>query len=126
MLPYTYQFLISAAGTIVVEAIVFFLLIRKVFKIDSQRMSFPQLFSSSVFANLNTLPYVWYVIPILTFWNLGRAVTIGELFAFVAEAIFYVILLRLSAKRAIIASFLCNASSFVFVLPVLRAFRLLS
>ncbi len=126
MLPYTYRFLFSLLGTFIIETGVLILLVRKAFGINDRHLTLKVIVCAGIFANLSTIAYVWYVIPILTFWNLSSAIAIGEVFALAMEAAFYAIFLKFSMKRALFVSFLCNLSSFVFVLPILRALHLLS
>lgn len=126
MIPYTYQFLFSLLGTIVIETGVLIFLVRAIFKMDYRTLPISVLLGAGVFANMSTIAYVWYVIPILTFWNLPYAVAIGEVFAFLMEAIFYAVFLKFNIKRALLISFLCNASSFILMLPLLKAFVFLS
>ncbi len=126
MIPYTYQFLFSLFGTVVIETAVLIILVRLIFKIDQQKIELKVLLTAGVFANLSTISYVWYVIPILTFWNLPLAIAIGEIFAFLMEAIFYEVFLKFNFKRALMVSFLCNISSFILMTPLLKAFILFS
>lgn len=126
MIPYTYQFLFSLLGTIVIETAVLIFLTRAVFKINRDRLSLGTLLGAGVFANMSTISYVWYIIPILTFWNLPLAITIGEIFAFLMETVFYAVFLKLGTKKSLMLSFLCNASSFVLMIPLLKAFVLFS
>lgn len=126
MIPYTSQFLFSLLGTILIETAVLIFLTRVIFKIKQDRLPLGTLLGAGVFANMSTISYVWYVIPILTFWDLPVAITIGEIFAFLAEAIFYALFLKLGIKKALLLSLLCNASSFVLMTPLLKAFTLFS
>jgi len=63
-----------------------------------------------------TLPYVWFVFPMLAS---GTAyVVFAELFAFAAETIGCKLILRVDWKRAAALSFICNAGSFLLGLLV--------
>jgi uncharacterized protein (DUF2062 family) len=64
-------------------------------------------------ANSITLPFVWFVFPLLGLgWALQTA--LAELFAFVCEAIFYKIAFaKIGWKDAFMVSLACNSFSFV-------------
>jgi len=72
---------------------------------------------NSLIVNTMTLPFVWFVFPILLGTSLGYAAQFAssELFAFAGEALLYWKLFpSLKLKDAVIASFVCNLFSFLF------------
>lgn len=118
MLTYVHQFLLSWAFTIVVETAVFIALVRIGFKIPRKRISTTKLLLGGLFASSITIPWVWFVFPVLFYSSITVAVAIGEAFAFVMEAIFYVFAFEFSVRRAILISLVANAASFLLGLIV--------
>ncbi len=116
MLEYTYKFFFYSACTIVIETVVLFLLIRKGFKIDGSTVATKKIIIAGIFASMITLPYVWYILPILVYWSYGLQVIFSEVLAVVVEALFYGLFLIPRWKRAIVLSVICNAVSFFLML----------
>lgn len=115
MIEYTRHFLVALLLNILVETSVIILLVRRIFKVKQEEIATVRLVLASVFANSLTLPYVWYIFPILIYRSYTGAIGVGEFFAFIAEALFYFVFLKLNLKRSIIVSFLANAASFLLV-----------
>ncbi len=94
--------------TVLVETLILYLLLRK-------RYPAPAIIRNSVVANSLTLPFVWFVFPVLgsgLSWVLLTAV--AELFAFGAEAAVYRVLFqRMDWADAARMSFICNLLSFL-------------
>jgi hypothetical protein len=66
----------------------------------------------ALFANLVTHPLVWFFFPLLPIRYVA-IVTVSELWAFGAEAWFYATIVSgLGPSRALLTSFLANATSF--------------
>jgi hypothetical protein len=79
-----------------------------------KKWNVPRRWLYILFINLITLPFVWFIFPLLD--NLIIAIGLGEFFAFMAEAIFYMYALRkdgLTGRQAIILSLVANTSSFL-------------
>ncbi len=79
-----------------------------------KKWNIPRRWFLILFINLITLPFVWFIFPF--FSNLILVVGLGELFAFTAEAIFYMYALQkdgLTKPQAIILSLAANAGSFL-------------
>ncbi|MCX6768383.1 MAG: hypothetical protein NTY83_00865 [Candidatus Micrarchaeota archaeon] len=94
--------------TVLVETLILYLLLRK-------RYPAPAIIRNSVVANSLTLPFVWFVFPVLgsgLSWALLTAV--AELFAFGAEAALYRALFgKMGWADAARVSFVCNLLSLV-------------
>ena len=106
MLIYTSHFLSALLFTVVIETLVVFLLcllLKKDFRI----------LIVSVLGNICTLPYVWFVFPVMFWYSSNLIVVSGELTAFLFEAILYKFLGKLSWKMAFFFSFVANLASFV-------------
>lgn len=71
-------------------------------------------FALVVFAQLATHPLVWFVFPRIVGLTGNGAMALAELWAWVAEAAFYALVLRdLSPTRALAISALANGASVV-------------
>ena len=66
--------------------------------------------------SLATLPYVWFIFPMLA--SGAAYVALAELFAFSSEAIGYKFILRVDWRRASALSLICNACSFLLGLLI--------
>lgn len=69
-----------------------------------------RLLLCAVFATLATHPVVWFVFPHLPLRYVPM-VELSELWAFLAEAVFYWLVLRARVERAVLGSALANAAS---------------
>lgn len=112
MVSYTHRFITSFVFTITVETILLFLLVRFVFKIKKSRISAKEIIFAGFFASFATIPYVWFVFPYLAQWPRGVSIIYSEAFAFIVEALFYNLFLKLDAKKSVMVSAICNLSSF--------------
>lgn len=111
MQHYTYSFILYLIVTLFTESVTVFLLLRFSFGVKKQLLSGKEILSATVFANLLTLPYVWFVFPYLII-NFFTAIWISEILVFIVEAIFYKIYLRLSYRNALLVSLIANVVSF--------------
>jgi hypothetical protein len=113
MLTYVHQFLFSWVFTLFVETLVFIALVRQYFKIPKTDISLMRLITGGVFASTITIPFVWFIFPVLIYNSIVVAVVVGEVFAFVVEAIFYVFAFKFSVRQAVLISLFANAASFL-------------
>jgi hypothetical protein len=67
----------------------------------------------SIFGNLCTVPYVWFVFPTIFWYSSGLILISGESFAFLFEAVLYKYLGKLTWKMALLFSLLANAASYL-------------
>lgn len=83
-----------------------------------QKIPWPLFILGIAFASLLTLPYVWFVFPIIQpRWLFGL---IAELFAWIMEAIFYRLTFQIVLKKAFVFSFLLNLFSFLLGLLIFQ------
>lgn len=113
MIIYTYQFLFYLVFTIIVETAVLFFFTRKFLKIDSEKTKNAKIIFSGIFASFSTIPYVWYVFPILIYWSENLAITLGEIFAIFVESIIFYFILGINYKKVLFVSFVANIISFL-------------
>ncbi len=67
-----------------------------------------------------TLPYVWFIFPVVFSENYMVYVVSSEIIVFIVEAIFYYFFLKIDWKQSFISSFLCNLASYLFGIYVLN------
>ncbi len=92
--------------TLLIETIILFLILRNKYPIKV-------IIVNSLIANTLTHPMVWFIFPL---FGLGYALQIAasEIFAFVVEAILYLLLFeKVGWLRAVSISLLCNLVSFL-------------
>jgi len=113
---YEQLFIYALFFTVAVETAALFLSARFLFKMKQKEAPDALLLFCGVALSFATLPYVWFVFPMLAS---GTAyVALAEAFAFAAEAIGYQFILKVGWKRALALSFICNAASFLLGLLV--------
>jgi len=97
--------------TIAIETAVLYL---SLYHILGKRYEARLIIRNSIIASSLTLPFVWFFFPRI---GLGYplSLALSELFAFGAESAVYRFLFpRMDWRDAMIASFICNLSSFLF------------
>jgi hypothetical protein len=108
-MTYLYNFFSALIFTVIIETITLFLLFRYYFK-DKENSRGKVIFSG-FFASFATIPYVWFIFPILIARSYDLYLLTAESFAFMVEAVFYRQVLKISWARAFLASFICNLIS---------------
>jgi len=111
MLIYTYRFLFALVFTVFIETIVLWVFIRKIFKFKDGRFSTSNIIFAGIMASFSTIPYVWYVFPILIYWSFKLSLILSEAFAILVEAIFYRFYFDVKFRYSLLISFVCNLSS---------------
>lgn len=97
------------ALTVVVEVPIVVLLLR-----GQARVGVPRLGILALYANLASHPLVWFVFTQLFLVGTPEYVAAAEGWAFGIEALFYAVAVPgVSARRAVVASLLANATSFL-------------
>jgi len=106
------QFAVALILTITIEAIVLFLILHKERKASDIAVN-------AVVASTLTLPFVWFVFGGLALpWAVKTGMAEG--FAVLVEAGFYKLAFRgMALEKALMASFICNAASFIIGLIIL-------
>jgi hypothetical protein len=114
---YEYKFLISLLLTIIVEIISLFILIKFFFK--KEKIKNQILFFAGFLCSFATLPYLWFIIPLLVKTRLPY-ILIGEIFVVLIESFIIFFMLKINYKKSIIISFICNIISFLLGLLLLN------
>lgn len=110
-MDYLSLFFFSLFFTILAETLALFLLARRWFCWPQRRMPGRLLLFAGILASACTLPYVWFVFPALFASRLPYIIA-AESFAVLAEALIYLMVLRIPLKEAFLLSLACNALSF--------------
>jgi len=112
-------FLLCLLITIVLESLMLFLLIRNIFKIKKEELNNTILIFSGFYASFSTLPYLHFIAPVM-FNNSLYLIIFGEFLVFIIESLFYKFILKLSMKKCLLISFLCNLFSYFIGLIILK------
>jgi hypothetical protein len=109
----TYEQLFAGAlfFTVLVETAMLFICARLLFRMGAREAPDALLLFCGIFLSFATLPYVWFIFPLMA--SGAVYVALAELFAFAAEAIGYKFILSVDWRRAAALSFICNACSFL-------------
>jgi hypothetical protein len=111
MLAYTYRFLFALVFTIFIETIILWIFIRKIFKFKKGRFNNLNIIFAGIMTSFSTIPYVWYIFPILIYWSFKLSLILSEVFAFLVEAVFYRFYFDVKFKYSLLISFVCNLFS---------------
>lgn len=117
---YALQFLAALLVTQLSELpVVWYLLSRHVAD-NGERLGAGRIATACFFANMATLPYLWFVYPEI--FPYRAAITLGEATALFAEALLYMILLRVSLRSAFFCSLVANVFSVLVGLVIMPPF----
>lgn len=109
-MEYEIGFLKALLLTIIVETAVLFLLFKLYFK--TLKISNWILLLTGILATLATLPYLWFIFPLFIHVKLWYIV-VSELSAIVIESVIILGLLKINYPKALLVSFVCNATSYL-------------
>jgi len=101
--------------TILIETIVLFIIFKT--RLKKLQVKNSVLLLVGFLASFSTLPYVWFVLPILIKPTLLYMI-LSELSVILIESIIIWKLLTVDYKRAVLISFICNLTSFLFGLLI--------
>lgn len=113
---YEYLFLQSLLLTIVFETATLFMLFTTIFK--TEKVKPLHILFCGWICSFATLPYLWFIAPLFLQTKV-LYLTIGELSVTLLESVIIWGVLRISLRRAAIASFACNAISFLLGLLIM-------
>jgi hypothetical protein len=101
--------------TILIETVVLFI----IFKTRLKKIPIKNgiLLLTGILTSFSTLPYIWFVLPIFIKPTLLYMI-IGELSVVFVESIIIWRLLTIDFKKAVVISFICNLTSFLFGLLI--------
>ncbi len=105
---YLDKFLLAWVITVVSETVILTVLFRRFSKETNAGI----VIIASIFASSLTLPYVWFVFPFVFLGHYFLGLILSELFAWLVEACFYRMSLRLAWKKALAFSLIANAVSY--------------
>jgi hypothetical protein len=114
---YIIAFVKGFAITQSVEIPVVWYLLARHFRLQGQAVPAGRIVAAAFFANMATLPYLWFVYPEML--GYAGSVALGELTAWLAEALLYRSLLGASLSAALLASLAANVCSVLVGLVVM-------
>jgi len=122
MLEHSYlvAFFKGFAFTQAVEIPVVWYLLSRNFRQIGKIVIHRRIIASAFFANMATLPYLWFVYPELLDYT--SSVVLGEATALVAEALFYYLILGVPLRVAAFTSFAANSCSVLIGLLIMPPF----
>jgi len=101
------EFLVAYALTLAIETTALFLLLRS-------RYGAALITRNSIIASSLTLPFVWFVFPVLGLGSWALQTAAAEIFAFAVEAgVYRALFPKMGWANALKVSFVCNAASFL-------------
>ena len=109
---YEYKFLISLLFTIFIETITLLIIIKFFFNKENKKITNPLLLFTGFLCSFATLPYLLFIIPLLIKTRIPY-ILLGELFVFIIEILILFFILRISYKKSIVISLVCNLLSFL-------------
>ncbi len=109
-MEYEIDFIQSLLLTISIETIVLLILAKTVFQSDNIPIYY--LILTGIIASLTTLPYFWFILPIIIKSKLWFHI-VSELTAIIVETFIISGFLRISLKKALFLSFCCNMISYL-------------
>ena len=108
---------------VIIETIALFLIVKSFQKKDeikeeiwyeSNKVSNKKLLLWGIIPTTVTLPFLWFVLPLLL-WDWWLYIVVWEILVTTIEAVMIKYWLNISRKRAIISSIVCNICSFVIL-----------
>jgi hypothetical protein len=108
-------FLIALFFTLLIEVPILFVMVR--FAFGQRTIGSLRLFITGVLASCLTLPCLWFITPAIS--GAAYAVIVGEILVLLVEAGVYILLLKISIRRALLVSFVSNLASLAFGLLLL-------
>ncbi len=115
------QFLAALLVTELTETPVVWYLLSRHFKGKGKQYAAGRIAAACFFANMATLPYLWFVYPeFFPYWWMSAS--LGEATALVAEALLYLVLLGASLRAAFFCSLVANISSVLIGMVLMPPF----
>jgi len=112
MLIYASHFFGALIFAVAIETLCLIFIARKIYRLPKNQLKLKTIIFAGFFASFATLPYVWYIFPILFYGSARLAAFSSEIFAVLVEALFYSLVFNWGYKKALLASLLCNLVSF--------------
>jgi hypothetical protein len=109
-MEYELNFLKALLFTICIESAVLFILFNFFFK--SPDIKNWLLILTGVLTSFSTLPYLWFILPLFIKTRLSYSV-ISEVTAILIESVIIFGLMKISYKKSLFVSIICNITSFL-------------
>jgi hypothetical protein len=112
------KFFIAAIITFQIEIRLLFFILKHFYK--NKGVKFSTILFSGIFSSGFTLPYLWFLLPIIVTGKF--TIIIGESLVILTEAIIYKFLLPINYKKSFLLSLILNASSYFLGTLLLNRF----
>jgi hypothetical protein len=112
---YEEQFLIALVLSLLIEVPILLAMVRFAFKLRT--IGTVRLSIAGVLASCLTLPYLWFIAPVI--FGGVYAIIVGEIVVFLVEAGVYALVLQVSIRRALLVSLIANLASLAVGLVLL-------
>jgi hypothetical protein len=116
---YEISFLKSLGLTIFLETVVLWLLTRN--SVREKTVSLFVVINTGFFASFATLPYLWFLLPLVLQQRIWYAI-VAESLAVVFESFIFYGFLKVNFYKCLLFSLICNMSSFLTGLLIMKAF----
>ena len=118
-MQYEIRFLLALALTVSVEGAVVIAALRLFPLFRKRKVSWTRCFVAGMMPSITTLPYLWFILPMMLSTYLLRLI-IGESVIFMVETVLIRFLVNIRWKHAVLLSFIANGASIIAGLLVFR------
>lgn len=112
---YESQFLLALLVTVLIELPVLLMFLPL---FDDKRFNLWPVLFTGMMASALTLPYLWFILP--NYLPANDYIFWGEFIVVVAEALVFIILLRVGVIRSLVASLAANAASYFLGMHIVK------
>jgi len=109
-MDYEIAFLKALVLTISIETLVLFIVSKTIYK--NEFIPIKLLILNGIIASMATLPYLWFIFPMLLLSRLWYSI-LSEITAIMVESFIIYGILKLSLKKSFIVSLICNSVSYL-------------
>ncbi len=109
---YEIKFLYALLLTIILETCALYLGLRYVFKVKNAQTTIKVILFTGILCSAATLPYVWFLFPAFI-KNFILFTGLAEIFAITIESLMIYFIIKLSYKKSLALSIICNAFSYL-------------
>jgi hypothetical protein len=112
---YEFIFLKALLLTISIETLILYIIFRTIYR--QTKISLEMILLTGIIASSATLPYIWFILPIIVKSRLLYQI-IGESFALFIESFIIWGFLKIKFSKSILVSAICNLSSYLIGLLI--------
>ncbi len=109
-MDYEIAFFKALVLTISIETLMLFIVSKTIYK--NEFIPIKLLILNGIIASMATLPYLWFIFPMLLLSRLWYSI-LSEIAAIMVESFIIYGILKLSLKKSFIVSLICNSVSYL-------------